>query len=231
MNNQNVYQKLDQNSIDYQLYDFYGYLLRGPQSDREKYIAYLGGAQTFGRFCSQPFPMLLGEKLGIGTLNLGRGGAGPAYFLNHPKLLEATGSAAMAVIQVMSGRSVNNSVFCSSNNTGLGVRLVDQKKMTAINVFKDLILGQDPRGNDINFIKDLVQEIRVQYITEMISLLQQIKVPKVLFWFSTRPPSYQEKYDIYARHKERVRASVSQGYFILKMVLRVSRPNLQSRSA
>src|SRR5579875_548468 len=64
--------------------------LRGPapgELGRGGYIACVGAAQTFGRFCEEPFPALLSRDLGIPTLNLGFGGAEPQLFLRHPEMI------------------------------------------------------------------------------------------------------------------------------------------------
>jgi hypothetical protein len=74
------YQDLDAPHFDYQL-SFVGDIadtqFRGPPADLSRpYIACVGAAQTFGRFCASPFPEILGRRLGIQVVNLGVGGAG-----------------------------------------------------------------------------------------------------------------------------------------------------------
>lgn len=187
------YQKKDINIIDYRLYEFNNALFRGPQpDDKANSITYIGAAQTFGRFCKNPFPNILGNKLNLGTLNFGTGGRGPAYFLKNKPILYESNKSKIAVIQIMSGRSVGNSVYDSDNSSG--IRLSDGKKMKAIHVYRDLINGVDERGLNRKFIENLVKETRERYIDEMIALLQAIKIPKILLWFSVRYPEYKEIY-------------------------------------
>jgi hypothetical protein len=206
MTDRKHYQVSDKSVIDYQLYNFNDLQLRGPKSSSENFIAYIGGAQTFGRFCQHPFPSIVGSRLNVGTLNFGRGGAGPAYFANSDMILNSVNQAKVAVIQIMSGRSVNNSVFFSLNHTGYGVRLIDGKEMKAIHVYKELANGRDPRGKDVDFIKNLVSESRQIYVDQMISLLKKIKPPKILLWLSVRHPKYEENYDARASQKEWIRS-------------------------
>src|SRR5690606_20333234 len=78
------YQARDYDIVDYRMYELPGTRLwfRGPMPDLEagRYFTCIGAAQTFGCFCSQPFPDLLAQKLGLPSLNLGYGGAGPEFF-------------------------------------------------------------------------------------------------------------------------------------------------------
>lgn len=209
MQKKHSYAISDRHLIDYQLYNFHNFELRGPKSEKNKYISYIGGGQTFGRYCQKPFSNILGNKLNIGTLNFGRGGVGPNYFLKNETIINAINQTELVVVQVLSGRSVNNSVFFSPNDNGYGIRLIDNQEMKAIQIFKDLIIGKDIRGRDINFIKNLVEETRQNYLDGMISLLKKIKVPKILFWFSVRHPRYQESYDDNARYKEFIRSKIN----------------------
>ncbi|MEM9265061.1 MAG: DUF6473 family protein [Cyanobacteria bacterium P01_F01_bin.13] len=188
------YQDWDREIIDYDMYTLQGLNLRGPKLTQPDYIAYLGAAQTFGRYCHKPFPTLLGQQLQLGTLNLGSGGKGPQYYLKNPQTLELVNNAKLAIVQVMSGRSVSNSVFESTRGGRSGIRRSNGKNTTANVVFYELISGQDERGLDPTFLQQLVTETRDNYVEAMIELLEKIQVPKILFWFSVRPPAYKEIY-------------------------------------
>lgn len=188
------YQDWDQEIIDYNMYRLAGVDLRGPQVTQPDYVAYLGAAQTFGRYCHHPFPTLLGQRLKLDTLNLGSGGKGPQYYLQNPQTLDLINNAKFAVVQVMSGRSISNSVFQSSLGGRSGIRLSNGKKTTANIIFYELISGQDPRGLDPAFLKTLIAETRANYVQAMTELLNKIQVPTILLWFSVRSPDYQEVY-------------------------------------
>ncbi|MEM7797364.1 MAG: DUF6473 family protein [Cyanobacteria bacterium P01_C01_bin.118] len=189
------YQDWDQEIIDYQMYTLQGMDLRGPQLTQSDYIAYLGAAQTFGRYCHHPFPNLLGQQLQLDTLNLGSGGKGPEYYyLNNPQSLELINAAKLAVVQVMSGRSVSTSVLQSTRGGRSGICRRTGKNTNANAIFYGLISGQDPRGLDPDFLPQLVAETRENYVKAMVELLEKIRVPKVLLWFSTRSPDYTEVY-------------------------------------
>lgn len=188
------YQDWDIEIIDYDMYTLQGLDLRGPALTQSDYIAYLGAAQTFGRYCHNPFPTLLGQQLQVGTLNLGSGGKGPQYYLQNPQALDLINNAKLAVVQVMSGRSISNSVFASTRGGRSGIRRSNGKKTTSNIIFYELVSGQDERGLDPSFLRQLVAETRDNYVAAMIELLETIQVPTVLLWFSVRSPSYQEIY-------------------------------------
>ncbi len=119
------YQEPDWRVVDYQTYCLdenvidrsakRPLLIRGPRPRRlepGEYFVCLGSAQTFGRFCGQPFPAILQERLGLPALNISHGGAGPLFFCGeNAPLLEYLNGARFVVVQVMSGRSDSNSLF------------------------------------------------------------------------------------------------------------------------
>ncbi len=206
------YQDWDREIIDYEMYTLQGLDLRGPRLTQSDYIAYLGAAQTFGRYCQQPFPSLLGQQLQLGTLNLGSGGKGPQYYLQNPQTLDLINQAKLAVVQVMSGRSISNSVFQSTRGGRSGIRRSNGKKTTSNIIFYELISGQDPRGLDSLFLQQLVTETRENYVATMVELLDKIQVPTILLWFSVRSPDYHEVYPpVWPRQLNRWLEAMSKG--------------------
>jgi hypothetical protein len=208
-----VYQLRDYEVIDYQMYTLGESLrFRGPQiSNLEtgKYIVCIGAAQTFGCFCSRPFPTILQEEFNLPVLNLGLGGVGPYFFLKYPELFEYINKAKFAIVQVMSGRSESNSLF-ESDGLALMTRRSDGVKLSADDAYKQVL-----EGNYIwqkftigqKYIRvaariygairavQIVAETRNNWVNNYRNLLKQIEVPKILFWFSKRYPDYQTKYN------------------------------------
>jgi hypothetical protein len=182
---------LDPEVIDYQTNT--ELLLRGPKPQKleeGKYFVCIGAAQTFGRFCEEPYPTLLQKRLGIKTLNLGRGGAGPSFFSkNNDKLLEYINNARFAIIQIMSGRSESNSLF-TSKGLGFYTRVSDGTPIGCDDAFKELL-----KQHDKDYIKTIIAETRHNWVNNYKELLKKIKIPKILFWFSVRRPHYREKYE------------------------------------
>ncbi len=186
---------LDLNVIDRQTNS--ALLIRGPKPqnlERGRYFACVGAAQTFGRFCHAPFPTLLQQRLGIPTLNLGRGGAGPSFFSKgNEKLLDYINGGMFAIIQVMSGRSASSSLF-ESKGLGYYIRRSDGVSIECDEAFRQLL-----EKNDEAYARTIVAETRHNWVNDYIELLETITIPKILFWFSERPPRYRERYsDVYA---------------------------------
>jgi hypothetical protein len=184
------YQNDDARLYDYQLWDIGNLLARGPAIDLSKpYFSAVGAAQTFGRFVDYPFPSALGAALDIQVLNLGMSGAGPSFFLERSHLIELINKGRFAIIQMFSARSLSNTYAITGANQGTLILRCepDQPAQFAEIVYQKLLETLSPL--------DLVRlrvENRMVYISEMKTLLERIKVPKILLYWSTRTPNYRE---------------------------------------
>jgi len=188
------YQDLDRpGGFDYRLFQIPALgaaTFRGPEIDLSRsYLACVGAAQTFGRFVAEPYPALLGARLGIPVLNLGIGGAGPRQFLK-PAFLQLLNQAEAVVIQVLSGRSASNSLFDNSVSGGMVGRVrVDQSMRRSDEFFREFCATASRDA-----LAALVAETRDDYMASFIQLLQKITAPKILLWLSTRPPGAHDDY-------------------------------------
>jgi LPS sulfotransferase NodH len=189
------YQELDRpGGFDYELYRLPTVgttTFRGPPVDTSApYLAFIGAAQTFGRFVPTPFPRQIGARLGVPVLNLAVGGAGPRHYLTS-NYLELINGAETVVIQIMSGRSASNSLFDNSDSGGLIGRVRgEQSTMRAEEFFSRL-----GKTHSQSRVKEIVDETRNDYVLSFVQLLRKIVVPKILFWFSIRAPQYDENYE------------------------------------
>jgi hypothetical protein len=188
------YQERDKHIVDYEMYTLPGIvpypgggIFRGPGITGGSYIACIGAAQTFGCLCKTPFPAILTERLGIESLNLGYGGAGPTYHNSNAALLNYINAARLVIVQMLSARSQSNSRFRTTHHAMEGVRIADNVSMTAEDFFSDLILRCS------SDIPTLVAETKRNFTRDMIKLLNDIRPPKILFWFSVRKPEYVEE--------------------------------------
>jgi hypothetical protein len=208
------YQQRDYEVVDYQMYSLgtTGLKFRGPEIENlesNQYFVCLGAAQTLGCFCSKPFPTVLQDQLGLPALNLGYGGAGPYFYLKHPSLIDYINKSKFAIIQVMSGRSESNSLFDSgglelltrrSDGVKFGANTAYQTVLESNYVWQKVPIGQRyfrriAKVFGKSKTQCLVAETRSNWIENYRSLLNQITVPKIIFWYSKRVPEYQEKYD------------------------------------
>jgi Domain of unknown function (DUF6473) len=170
------YQECDQHIIDYQMYELTGVAphpgsgqFRGPPVTGSRYIACVGAAQTFGRFCA---------------------GAGPTFHNSSPELLRYINNAEVVIVQVLSARSQSNSSFRTWSHARDGVRQSDGVLMPAERFYQELILREPDR------VAEIVEETRKAYVRDMLRLLRDITPPAILFWFSVRPPDYTAAYEL-----------------------------------
>lgn len=202
------YAARDHEVVDYQMVELPGTDLwfRGPLPDLKpgEYVTCVGAAQTFGCFCERPYPTLLAESLGLPVLNLGYGGAGPRFFARQERLLEIVNRGQLTIVQVMSGRSEDNSRFESGGLERL-TRRRDGKPMAADDAWRSVLewdfrWKRSPVGRGLlrrlsqRFARPeaerLVAETLRNYVNSSLDLLNAISTPKVLLWFSRRQPSY-----------------------------------------
>jgi hypothetical protein len=188
------YQRRDIEVVDYQLWGYRSlkraYVLRGPRPALKpgEFISCIGGAFTFGCFVEKPWPSLLSDSLGIDVLNLGIAGVGPKWFELPAQagLITLVNSSKAAIIMVMSGRSDENSLLLNPDGVEIVIDARTQSKFPA-NVAWNELLAKLPNAE----VLELVQQTRENYVRNFRSYLQKIKVPKILFWFSQRKPSYK----------------------------------------
>jgi hypothetical protein len=202
------YQARDYEIVDYQMYELPGTGLwfRGPppaSMEAGSYFACIGAAQTFGCFCSEPYPDLVAKQIGLPALNLGYGGAGPEFFLRQERLLGYINRARFCVLQVMSARSQSNSYYDCGGLEYVTLRDTGEK-LGAAEAFDRLLSGPYPMGGKIGRklsrlvarprVRALVTEIRRAWTDSLEALIDEIEVPTVMLWMSKRTPLYQESY-------------------------------------
>jgi 2-polyprenyl-3-methyl-5-hydroxy-6-metoxy-1,4-benzoquinol methylase len=184
------YQKDDKRLLDYELWPLGRLLLRGPQPEVGKpYFSALGAAQTFGRFTRSPFSALLSSACGVGCLNLGISGAGPSFFLQRPEVMEVVNKGLFAIVQIMSGRSVGNSLVTLGGNQGM---LIPKYGKSAAPRFAEHVYAEFLNTLAPIQLDQIRTENRAALALETIELLKRIEVPKVLIYWSARHPDYPE---------------------------------------
>jgi hypothetical protein len=201
------YQARDYEVVDYHLEELAGTGLwfRGPLPDtrRGEYFTCIGAAQTFGCFCADPYPSILARELALPALNLGYGGAGPEFFARQTALLDYVNRGRFLILQVMSGRSQSNSRFESGGLEYLR-RRGDGAAVGANQAYTEILAGpawlRRLRPHRVMrrvacilgapAARRLAAETRAAWIESHRRLLEQVKVPTVLLWFSRRAPDY-----------------------------------------
>ncbi|MDY6783749.1 MAG: DUF6473 family protein [Cyanobacteriota bacterium] len=188
------YPERDKEIIDYQTYflENTGQFFRGPKIENlssTPHFVCIGAAQTFGCFCERPYPKILEEKLNLPPLNLGVGGAGPSFYLKNEALISYINQGQFAIVQVMSGRSEGNHLFESRKGTSFLTKVSDGTSLNAEATYSQLL-----KAESRSVVRQIVAETRQNWLNNYKKLLGEIKIPKILLWFSVRKPYYQERY-------------------------------------
>jgi hypothetical protein len=178
------YQTDDNHILDYAMENLHGEWFRGPLTAGPESIAWLGAAQTFGRYVPEPFPHLVGQRLQMGTLNLGSGGKGPKYFLDRPELLREANRCRLAVVQVMSARASNNAAFRSRIGGDSGVRVSDGQAIKGLALMYEF-LNAGRRREAVA----LLRESQRNFVHENNALIDALHVPTVQLFISYEPPA------------------------------------------
>lgn len=85
---------------------------RGPRRPLDgRYVAFVGGTETYGKFVGSPFPALVEERLGMTCVNFGCVNASVEAFLNEPQVMAACREAELTVIEITGAQNLSNRFF------------------------------------------------------------------------------------------------------------------------
>ncbi|MCL6284489.1 DUF6473 family protein [Ruegeria sp. 2012CJ41-6] len=86
--------------------------VRGPRRDLDaRYVACLGGTETFGRFVTAPYSELLERKLKRKSVNLGGVNCGLDAWLGDPDLIDIAKGAELCVLQLPALQQLSNRFY------------------------------------------------------------------------------------------------------------------------
>lgn len=168
---------------------------RGPKRSLDQdYIAFLGGAETFGRFIDKPFPALLEDVLGLPSINLGCLNAGVDVFHKDSTVLQICRDAQAVVMEVVGAQNISNrfyTVHPRRNDRFLAASTVLQTLYHEVD-FSDFsftrhMLSTLARIDPARF-ECVIEEVQTAWSRRMISIAQEIERPFVLFWFAKATP-------------------------------------------
>lgn len=175
---------------------------RGPKRRLDgDYLLCLGGNETYGKFIETPYPALLEEVIGIPCVNMGCINAGVDAYLKDRAVIEFAQRAQAVVLQVLGAHNLSNrfyTVHPRRNDRFLRASSVLQGLYPELDFadynFTRHLLSElsdlDPERFDI-----VVGELRTAWAARMRSLIQDIDVPVVLFWFSDHLPDDADHHD------------------------------------
>ena len=177
------YELRDHEIVDYEYWELpgSGIQFRGPAVDLDDptpYFVCAGAAQTFGCFVSEPYPSILGARLGLRAVNLGLGSATPSIFLGE-RLLEVINGGSFLVLQVMAARHATNSRLES-----MGTDLVRDRHRG--DVLPAHLAWQRILDEERSELDRYIAESQQSWIRHYDELLARVTVPVVLFYFSVK---------------------------------------------
>ena len=170
-------------------------LFRGPRRDLSgRYVAVLGGIETYGRYVPVPYPALVEQALGLTVVNLGCPNAGPDAWLSDPAVMEVVAQAAVTVVQVPAASDLTNRLY------GVHPRRND-RFVKASAVLQTVYRGVD--FTDFAFTRHMLRalfaagperfavvadELRAAWLSRMGLLMERVPGRKVLLWMADHAP-------------------------------------------
>ncbi|SMY06765.1 DUF6473 family protein [Flavimaricola marinus] len=85
---------------------------RGPKKSLEgKYLTFIGGTETYGKFIPRPFPQMIEDMMGTTCVNFGAVNASIDAFLHETVVQNAAKKAEVNVVQVMGAHNMSNRFY------------------------------------------------------------------------------------------------------------------------
>ncbi len=166
---------------------------RGPKPDLSgRYVAFLGGSETYGRFVATPFPALLARELTVPCANWGTPDAGPSFYLKDPVILEACSRAELCVVTATDAFATSNRMYTvfprrngrlESVSKGLQA-LYPRVDFGRFAYVRDMLTHLKHVGPQKFEVMEI--EIRDAWVARMRELLAAIETTKLLFWMAGR---------------------------------------------
>ena len=171
-------------------------LFRGPRRQLEgRYIAFVGGTETYGRFLEQPFPVLVETALSDPCINFGMVNASVDAYAGEPTVIAACQGAALNVVQVMGAQNMSNrfyTVHPRRNDRFLKASTVLQAIYPDVD-FSDYCFTRHMLGALYARSPDRFEIVRMEleaaWLGRMTSFLREIGKHTFLLWFAAHLPS------------------------------------------
>jgi len=188
-----TYAAMGQSALDYFpcRYGTSKLLFRGPRRRlQDDYVVFLGGIETYGKFITTPFPMLVEYETGVKSVNLGCVNAGIDAYLTDKSLISICSRAKATVIQAMGAQNMSNrfyAVHSRRNDRFLHASTLlktsySEVDFTEFNFTRHMLcaLAKVSAGKF-----DMVrQELKDAWVARMQILITQIDGPVVLLWLT-----------------------------------------------
>ncbi len=169
---------------------------RGPRQRLDgRYVAFLGGTETYGKFIAKPFPELVEKRLGRTCVNFGVVNASVDAFMHEPSVLAACHDAEATVIQIMGTQNISNrfyTVHPRRNDRFVRASTVLQAVFSEID-FSEFSFTRHMLRALYKVSPDRFQivrhELQQAWVHRMKALVAEIETSVLLLWFADHPLS------------------------------------------
>ncbi|MEM9584463.1 MAG: DUF6473 family protein [Pseudomonadota bacterium] len=196
-----AYERPGESPLDYQQcrYGHSRLLFRGPKREtKHKFLAFVGGTETYGKYIPEPFSELIEEKLQMPCVNLGAVNGGIDAFVNDDTVLSLCCRADVTVIQVMGAHNMSNrfySVHSRRNDRFLKAStlmrtIFREVDFTEYSFTRHLLTSLKTMSPDK--FDALEQELKTAWSARMEMFLSKVSGRVVLLWVSDRAPGHPE---------------------------------------
>jgi hypothetical protein len=168
---------------------------RGPRRSLERpYIAFLGGAETYGKYVPDPFCDLVEEEVGFSAINLGCVNAGPDVYLAEPEVIRIARGAEAVVLQVMGAANLTNQYYTvhpRRNDRFIAATpqlrsLYREVDFTEFHFTRHMLMALEAVSKERFEI--VAEELRQTWVVRMTELLDQLPDRSVLLWMAEAAP-------------------------------------------
>ena len=171
-------------------------LFRGPKRPLTgRYIAFVGGTETYGKFIEKPFPALVEQKLVLPCPNFGVANASVDVFMAEELVLNACMGSVMNVVQITGAQNLTNrfySVHPRRNDRFVQARSVLRALYPEVD-FADYCFTRHLLTDLHAICPDRFEIVRTElqqaWSARMRSFLAEIGAHTLLLWFSDHLPS------------------------------------------
>jgi len=168
---------------------------RGPRRRLDgRYVAVLGGSETYGKFVARPYAELTEHMSGTKVVNLGTMNAGLDVYVGDQPVMEACAGAAATVVQISGVQNLSNRFYAVHPRR-------NDRFLRASNLLKTIYREVD--FTEFNFTRHLLgrlkeisedkfamveQELKEAWVARMKTLVSHIESPVVLLWLADHSP-------------------------------------------
>jgi hypothetical protein len=203
-------------------------LFRGPRRSLDgRYLAFVGGTETFGKFIKHPFPHLVEERLNLPCVNFGCVNSGVDSFIRDDTIRTACHDAEMTIVQIVGAQNLSNrfySVHPRRNDRFLRasavLRAVYPETDFTEHCFTRHMLTTLYALSPLRFER-LRVELQQAWTARMQQFLSEIGPNVILLWFARHLPSDR-------RWDEVPEPLLVDPLFVTRRMLEVLRPQVRA---